>query len=117
MTTYRVIKKTPLSTGQTYGELVDGSRFKENVLNALLDSGAISEVFMPPLSELPGWETRAPRLALLDVVKVQDLLEATPETFEAIKKEFRYKTNAPIVKWQEEALKWLIPATEKRKRR
>jgi len=113
MATYRVIKQTPLSTGHKQGDLVDGARFKPPVLDALIKSGALSEAAMPPLSELPGWATRAPRLASIGVLLVSDLLDADTVTMKAIRSEFRYKTNAPIRKWQAEALEWLKPAAIK----
>jgi len=112
MATYRVIKNTPLSTGQVQGDLVDGARFKPPVLDALIKSGALTEAAMPPLSELPGWATRAPRLASIGVLLVSDLLDADTVTMKAIKKEFKYKTNAPIKKWQGEALEWIKPASK-----
>lgn len=113
MATYRVIKSTPLSTGHRQGDLVDGGRFKPPVLDALVKSGALCEASMPPLSELPGWATRAPRLAELGVLLVSDLVEADADTIKAIKAEFKYRTNAPIKKWQDEALEWLKPAAKK----
>jgi len=113
MTTYRVIKRTPLSTGQEQGDLVDSSRFKQSTLDRLIISGTIAEVFMPPLAELPGWAGRAARLEPLGIVTVNDLIESDAETIKAIKKEFKYRTITPIKRWQEEALQWLKPAKSK----
>lgn len=105
---YRVLR--PLSTGHEPGQLVDGERFKK--LDALIEVNALAPVSFPPLSELPGWKTRAKKLAAENVVTVQDFLDAEEGTLKRI---FGHKTTRVISKWKKEVKDWLVVDGPKKK--
>ena len=72
---YRVIKRTPLSTGHVQGQIVGGRAFKtQKNVDALVARNVIMEISGPPLSELPGWKVKAGKLAKLDVITTTDFL-------------------------------------------
>lgn len=108
MKLYRVLK--PLSTGHGPGELVDGARFKQ--LDTLVEVNALAPVSYPPLSVLPGWETRAEKLAEAGIVTIQDFLDAGDQTLKEI---FNHKTTRAIGKWRGELRKWLVVDEPKKK--
>jgi hypothetical protein len=101
MTLYRVLR--PLSTGHEVGDLVEGEQFKK--LDALIRVNALSEVASPPLTELPGWTTRADTLLAYGIITVSDFLGADDET---LKEAFNYKTTRTINKWREEIKEWVV---------
>ncbi len=72
----------------------------------LIDCGAIAPIHAPPLSELPGWESRADRLQAAGISSVVDLLAATD--IDAIS-EMAGVRPATIRRWQREAAAWLMP--------
>jgi hypothetical protein len=111
MSLYRVLR--PLSTGEKPedGKLVDGARFK-GALPALVKARALSEVKPPPLSELPGWTTRAEKLAAAGVVTAVDFLEADDGL---LKEALNHKTTRSINKWREELKGWLVVSEPKKK--
>lgn len=98
---YRVLRK--LSTGHEKGDLVDGSRFKQ--LEVLVGAGALSAVKPPPLSELPGWTTRAEQLEPYNIITVNDFLEADDEL---LREALNYKTLRNINRWRGELKEWLV---------
>lgn len=99
---YRVLKL--LSTGHEPGQLVDGERFKPNVLAALLRVQAVSEVRGPPLTQLPGWLRRAERLEAVGIETVTDFLKADPDRLKRI---FGHKKLSTITRWRNEARRWI----------
>lgn len=117
MATYRMIKRTPLSTGQVEGDLISENVFKAQTLKTLVDKGVLVLVSMPPLAELPGWSIRAEKLAKLGVITIDDLLDADEGKLREIRGEFHYKTNVPIDKWKSEAMMWLKPAAKAQPKR
>ena len=108
MSVYRVLR--PLSTGHEPGDLVDGTQFKG--LDALVEARALAEVKPPPLSELPGWTTRAEKLGGEGIVTAVDFLEADDEL---LKEALNYKTMRNINKWREELKGWLVAGKPKKK--
>lgn len=106
---YRVLK--PLSTGHKVGDLSDGNEFKDEIIDILLNVNAISPIQSPPLSEIPGWRTRAEKLEKIGVITVQDFLEADPNM---IKDLFNYKTLYSTRKWMDELKTWVSPGKESR---
>lgn len=102
---YRMVKHTPLSTGQKYGDIIKDGELSANTLARMLASGTLVRVSTPPLSELPEWEKRADILAIANIFTVSHLLEADVSNLaRSIKKP------AKIIKqWQDEALAWLNP--------
>jgi hypothetical protein len=101
MALHRVLKT--LSTGHVPGDLVDGDQFK--YLDVLVEKKALSKVASPPLSELPGWTTRAKTLEPLDIVTIADFLDADDEVLKGV---FNYKTTRSIKRWRDELRKWLV---------
>ena len=99
---YRVLRK--LSTGQTPGDLITSTTFKEGVAEKLLAVNALSPLRGPPLRELPGWATRAETLEALDIETAQDFLAADLDT---LKDAFGYKTTRAINKWRDELIEWV----------
>ena len=108
MKLYRALKR--LDTGHKPGQLVDGGRFKH--LDKLVAAKALAEVASPPLSEVPGWTTRAEQLKPHGVVTIADFLEADDGT---LKEAFNHKTTRSITRWREELKGWLV-VDEPRKR-
>ena len=99
---YRVRKL--LSTGHQPGDVVQGTDFREGVAEILVEKEMLVEVSTPPLSQLPGWRTRAKALARAGIITVQDLLDTEEE---AIRKAVEHKTTRAVKKWKQEAVKWL----------
>lgn len=104
---YRMIRHTPLSSGQKYGDILRDGDLSARVIDKLLQSGTLVRVSTPPLSELPQWEKR-PELAALarvHVITIEDLIRADENKLaKVIKKSVR-----TIRQWKEEATQWLNP--------
>lgn len=100
MAIYRVLKN--LSTGHRKGDLVDGDQFK--ALDILVKVRALAEAKSPPLSELPGWATRAEKLNTIGIVTIQDFLDAD---MEKVAKLFNHKRTSTSKKWQKEVEQYL----------
>lgn len=102
---YRMVKHTPLSTGQKYGDIIKDDELSSSTIQKMLSSGTLVRVSTPPLSELPEWEKRADILVRAEIITVTQLLEANvTELAKAIKKPVKI-----IKQWQDEALAWLTP--------
>lgn len=102
---YRMTRNTPLATGQRYGDIIKDGDLKPHVIARLLESGTISRISTPPLTELPNWESRAEILVKGEVVTIQDLIDADSTALaRKVKKPVRI-----IKQWQDEALAWLNP--------
>lgn len=69
----------------------------------MIDVGAVAEVSAPPLEALPGWSTRAVKLAPLGIVDVVQFLEADPDE---IARTLRRKTEV-IAGYRQELYRWL----------
>ena len=109
MKLYRVLRD--LSSGERKGDIVDGGLFKH--LDALLKANALSPVSYPPLSELPGWTTRAEVVSSLGIITIEDFINAEDE---ALRKAFNHKTQRTIAKWRDELRAWLVPVSETKRR-
>jgi hypothetical protein len=108
---YRVLR--PLSTGHRPDDIVSGARFKPGILKVLLEKEALAEVRPPPLSELPGWETRAEKLKEIGIVTVRDLLEADDDE---VRRLFNRRRTSTVAKWKTEAEKWLRVEPDRNRR-
>jgi hypothetical protein len=104
---YRVLKALSLGEGKTLG-IGEFTRLEwltgEQVVR-LTGVGAVSEVAPPPLSELPGWQGRAVRLAAIGISDAATFLERDPHEIAALIKGLKAAT---IARWQAEARRWLI---------
>lgn len=102
---YRMVRHTPLSTGQKYGDIIRDGDLNPAVIQKMLSSGTLLRVNTPPLSELPEWDKQAGLLAGTNVLTIRDLLDV--DVNELARK---IKRPARIIKqWQDEALAWLNP--------
>jgi len=75
---YRVLSNITFQNGE---RLVKGSKSQllgrsPKTIELLLRRGGISEVQIPPLRVLPGWEERAKLLESVGIVTIAQLLEA-----------------------------------------
>lgn len=107
MVVYRVLKH--LDTGHVPGDVLDGRIFK--ALGKLVAAGALVKAKTPPLTELPGWSTRARKLWGISIVTIEDLLGMDPQRGTEL---FRHKRASTFIKWMEEAKSWLLTPTPKR---
>lgn len=98
---YRLTRRTPLSSGQKQGDIIQDGELKRKIIDKMLASGTLVRVSTPPLDELPGWETRAKLLAKAGIRTVQDLIEADMAELRKATK----KTTTTIRRWQTEAKK------------
>lgn len=100
-----MVRHTPLSSGQKYGDILRDGELSSTTIQKMLDSGTLVRVSTPPLSEVPEWEKRAELLVVTGIVTLEHLIKA--DTLELAKK---LKRPARIIKqWQDEALAWLNP--------
>lgn len=104
MATYRANRDMRSSSR---GLIRAGTRTRLDWLNAdeiraLLMRGLITEEKSPDLSELAGWKTRATRLAGIDVVTIEDLLEADPEEVA----EHMHVKEETVERWIDELRSW-----------
>lgn len=101
---YRVLKD--LSFGdQTVprGGLVRGSKLAAGTAERLVERGALAPVAAPPVEVLPGWKTRAKRLAAIGLVDAAQVVEADPA-------EIARSVGVQVVTaehWQSDAEAWL----------
>ena len=107
MLLYRVLKH--LDTGHKPGDILDGRQF--TALGKLVTAGALAKARTPPLTELPGWTTRAEKLRRIGIVTVEDLLGMDPQRGTEL---LRHKRTSTFIKWVEEAKSWLLTPTPKR---
>ena len=107
MIVYRVLKH--LDTGHVPGDILDGRIFR--ALDRLVAVGALAKAGTPPLTELPGWTTRAEKLREIGIVTIEDLLGMDPQQGMEL---FNHKRILTFVKWVEEAKSWLLTPTPKR---
>lgn len=105
---YRMVRNTPLSTGQKKGEIIKDGELKPEIIQRFLASGTLTRVETPPLTELPEFEDRAATLAKAEVVTIQDLAEANVT---GLAKSLGKSTRS-IKQWQDEALAWLSPPSQ-----
>jgi hypothetical protein len=100
-----MVRRTPLSTGQKYGDIIKDGELSPNTIARMLESGTLVRVATPPLSELPDWDKRAGTLAMAGVFTVTQLIEANVSNLAK-----SIKRPAKIIKqWQDEAIAWLNP--------
>ena len=110
MKLYRMIKRTPLSTGHKYGDIIREGDLRSGVIAILVAKDVLTPVNGPPLGELPGWTTRAERLGKkLGICTVGDFIAYDNQ---AIVEEYGYRLST-IERWKEEAMKWLIASAPK----
>jgi len=81
MPIYRVFRKLSFGNGKilqpgVYPEL----NIADDVLATLIERGTVSVASTPPLAELPGWKTRAKRLETIDIVTIEQFIEANNTT-------------------------------------
>ena len=107
MILYRVLKR--LDTGHTPGDILDGNIF--TALARLVAVGALAKAKAPPLTELPGWQTRAEKLRRVGIETVEDLLGMDPQRGTKL---FGHKRDSTFIKWIEEAKSWLLTPTPER---
>jgi hypothetical protein len=98
---YRHTRRTPLSSGQRQGDIIQDGDLKPKTIQALLSAGTLVRVSTPPLSELPGWKTRAKLLAKAGIITVQDFIEADKAKLIKVTK----KTATTVNRWKAEAKK------------
>ena len=78
MPIYRVHRKLSFGHGKIVRPGVYPSlSIKDEILATLVERGAVSVAFTPPLAELPGWKTRAKRLKTIDIETVEQFVEAS----------------------------------------
>lgn len=94
MKRYTVLEE--LSTRQPIGSVVRASDFKPGVADILVAKNALAPVHTPPLSELPGWTRRSEILRAINVVTIQDFLDADAENVARL---FNYQSST-IRKWK-----------------
>lgn len=104
MTLYRVISRTPLSTGHKQGDIIKEGELKH--IAKLLAAGRVAEVASPPLSELPGWANKAKLLEPTGILTVQELIECDEA---AVSERLGYKTTSTVRRWKREVERWLSP--------
>lgn len=113
MAYYRILRD--LSKGNKIikiGQITSLSGLPQATLDRLAEVGAIAEVSPPPLSELPGWQTRAAKLEATGIITATQFLEL--KDYELIKKLFRVKDET-IEAWKKQITDiWLSPPPQKR---
>jgi hypothetical protein len=106
---YRYVRHVPLATGQKYGDIIKDGDLKQSVIDKMLASGTLVKISMPPLTELPHWESRAKILNAANVTTVSDLLLADVDNLAK-----KLKKPVKIIKnWQDEVTAWLRPPVTK----
>ena len=81
MPIYRVFRKLSFGPGKIVKPGVYPSLgIQDDVLKTLIKRGTISVASTPPLAELPGWKTRAKRLKTIDIVTIEQFIEANNTT-------------------------------------
>lgn len=111
---YRVIKKTPLSSGLSKGQTFPESQYPADVLGGLIANKAVALVATPPIVELAGWSKRAAKLETIGVVSVSDLLNASDEKKAEITDLFNHKSAQTVDKWQTEVQRAIEPPAPKK---
>ena len=71
--------------------------------DVMVETGAVSEVAAPPLEMLPGWSTRAAKLALVGIVDVVQFLEADTETL----RDVLHRKAETVESYRRELYSWL----------
>jgi hypothetical protein len=98
---YRLTRRTPLSTGQRQGDIIQDGDLKGKTIQKFLATGTLVRVSTPPLTELPDWEKRAGLLEKAGIITIQDLIEASPAQLVRATK----KARTTVRRWQAEAKK------------
>jgi hypothetical protein len=99
-------RRTPLSTGQRFGDIIQDGDLTRATINKFLSSGTLTRITTPPLSELPDeWEKRANKLSKAGIYTIDDLVKAKPGT---VAKQIKM-TARTVKRWQQEAIDYLSP--------
>jgi hypothetical protein len=113
MAYYRILRD--LSKGNKIvktGQITSLAGLPQATVDKLEKVGAIAEVSPPPLSELPGWQTRAVKLADTGIITATQFLEL--KDYEIVKKLFRVKDET-VEAWKKQITDiWLAPPPQKR---
>lgn len=99
MSMYRILK--PLDYHKQViprGTVLELADLPGASIAVLLSRGAIAEIAGPPLTELPGWEVRAEKLARADIHTSKQLLDADVST---LAKQLAV-SQATLRKWKQE---------------
>ena len=102
MALYRALRRM---TGVAQrGELTTLGHLNEEQIAKLIRVGAVAPISAPPLSELPGWASRAGKLAKIDILDVEQLAEAD---LKVIGKALRVKEET-AARYQAEVKQYLV---------
>ena len=100
---YRALKD--LSTGHKRYDLVPETALKPEAIPILVQTRAIGPLLGPPLSDIPGWQLRARRLAPHGIIYAHDVLEGDHAQIAAIMR----VRESTVARWEAELLQWFQP--------
>lgn len=80
-----------------------------STIDKLLEIGVLARVSTPPLTEIPGWETRAKKLVAHDILNAEQFLEADDVLLA------KWLKNKPVTvkRLKTEVNRWLQPEKDK----
>lgn len=105
---YRLLK--PLAFGERIIPVNAVKRLglDDGDIETLLNKAAIAPVNMPPLAEVPLWESRAANLLKIGILDTEQFLESANK----ILAEHLEVEPSTISEWKAELLRWLVPIPE-----
>lgn len=112
MTLFRARTKMAMGGGFIPGgSIVRSKALQQKAIDLLLQHGLITEVAVPPIAILPGWQHRAKRLAEIGVSDAAQVLEADVDEVA------RHMGISPGLfrRWQEQLESWLVAPPEKQR--
>lgn len=92
------------------GEVFHVSRLSPKAITILERKGNIARIATPPLEELPGWKTRAAKLAKEDIETAEQFLEAPDDD---LAKLMNVKPST-IATWKQDVSGWLTAPPPKK---
>jgi hypothetical protein len=108
MALYRTLRSLNHNGNRIERDRVLTLTWAQETIDRLVEVGALARISPPPLSELPGWKTRAGKLASHDILDAGQFLEAEEAM---LTKALRCRIDT-VQRLKEEVARWLQPEKE-----
>lgn len=104
MSMYRFLKNVTNGNEIIERGAIGRAPFSADTIAKLIEVGAIAPIATPPLSVLPGWETRSNRLEQrLNILTIEQFLEADDDEIARVMR----KSAQVVSEWKQDVVEWM----------